>query len=78
MGIVSTLNILDCAETMKSGTVSIPMLSSFPPDPSTALQDHMVYWCIEFAHTIKDNSLTTIKLMAPDDATAAKLQNSMT
>ena len=74
VGIVSTLNILDAAELMKAGTVSIPMLRSFP-DP--ALADHMLYWCIEFAHTIKDNSLTTIKLMAPDQDIASKLSTSM-
>lgn len=37
VGIISLLNILDAAELMKAGTVSIPMLSSFPPAPSEAL-----------------------------------------
>ena len=74
VGIVSTLNILDCAELMKAGTVSIPMLSSYPPP---ALHDHLVYWCIEFAHTIKDDSLKTIKLMANNEDIASKISNSM-
>jgi hypothetical protein len=74
VGIVSTLNILDCAELIKAGTVSIPMLSSYPPP---ALTDHMIYWCIDFAHTIKDDSLKTIKLMAPNDEIASKLSSSM-
>ena len=74
VGIVSTLNILDCAELMKAGTVSIPMLSSYPP---RALHDHLVYWCIEFAHTIKDDSLKTIKLMANNEDIASKISNSM-
>ena len=74
VGIISTLNILDCAELMKAGTVSIPMLSSYP---GPALHDHIVYWCIDFAHTIQDDSLTTIKLMAPNDDVASKISNSM-
>ena len=74
VGIISTLNILDCAELMKAGTVSIPKLSSYPPP---ALHNHIVYWCIVFAHTIKDDSPKTIKLMAPNDDIASKISNSM-
>ena len=63
IGICSLLNILDAAEVMESGTVTIPLLSSFPPNIAAC---HMVTWAIDFAHTVKDESLKTIKLVCPD------------
>lgn len=63
---MSLLNILDAAELMKVGTLSIPMLSSFP-DHDQTLYDHMITWTVDFAHTLQNTeSLHTIRLVAPN------------
>lgn len=66
VGIMSLLNVLDAAEIMGAGTLSIPMLHSFPDEH---LAEHMVTWTVDFAHTLKGaaaDKLYHIKLVAPN------------
>ena len=51
-GITGLLNILDLAESLKATEVNVPMLSSFPEDQ---LADQVVYWAIEYAHTLTED-----------------------
>lgn len=50
-GITGVLNILDLAESVKATEVDVPMLPSFPEG---TLGPHMIYWTVEFAHTLTE------------------------
>ena len=48
---------------MESGTVSMPLLSSFSRGH---LAKHTIYWTIDFAHLLNPEFLKTIKIVTSD------------
>ena len=66
--------MLDAAELMNSGIVTIPMLSSFPIDD---MGPHMITWIIDYAHTIPEGSIKIIKLVTQDQFYFESLKESI-